>query len=182
MLRNKKELEVVVGTQSPMEVTQSLAYLLGEARPDFKPANPFTNEVITLRELMAHRSGLVREPPVGNYFEPGGATLQQTIASLNGTELVHEPGTRVKYSNAGVAVVGAVLEKTQGEPFAQYVRKAVLEPLGMRLSTFTPTPEDPTNCVFGGRDRRTLYVTAGKSLYRIRLNAEGFAVYWPKEG
>src|SRR5213592_241024 len=32
--------------------------------PDFQPTNPF-NRPITLRQLMAHRSGLVREPPVG---------------------------------------------------------------------------------------------------------------------
>jgi gluconolactonase len=45
---------------------------------------------------------------------------------------------------------------------------------------FIPTPETPTNCVFAGDDRKTLYVTAGKSLYRIKLNARGFAVFWPK--
>jgi gluconolactonase len=45
---------------------------------------------------------------------------------------------------------------------------------------FIPTPETPTNCVFGGADRKMLYVTAGRSLYRVHLNAEGFAVYWPK--
>src|SRR5262252_8247703 len=33
-----RKLEVVVGTQSPMEVTESLAYLLGEAGAEFKPA------------------------------------------------------------------------------------------------------------------------------------------------
>jgi gluconolactonase len=45
---------------------------------------------------------------------------------------------------------------------------------------FIPTPETPTNCVFGGKDRKMLYVTAGRSLYRIHLTVEGFAVYWPK--
>src|SRR5262245_45896735 len=45
---------------------------------------------------------------------------------------------------------------------------------------FIPTPETPTNCVFGGLDRRMLYITAGRSLYRIHLTVEGFAVYWPK--
>ena len=34
--------------------------------PDFRPENPFTGS-ITLKMLMAHRSGLVREPPIGNY-------------------------------------------------------------------------------------------------------------------
>jgi gluconolactonase len=56
----------------------------------------------------------------------------------------------------------------------------VFSPEGKQLA-FIPTPEDPTNCVFGGKDRKTLYITAGKSLYRIRLKIEGFAVYWPKE-
>src|SRR5262245_42823425 len=36
--------------------------------PDFTPKNPF-KKPITLRLLMSHRAGLVREPPVGNYFD-----------------------------------------------------------------------------------------------------------------
>lgn len=55
----------------------------------------------------------------------------------------------------------------------------VFSPEGKRLA-FIPTPETPTNCVFGGTDRKMLYVTAGRSLYRIHLAVEGFAVFWPK--
>jgi gluconolactonase len=55
----------------------------------------------------------------------------------------------------------------------------IFTPEGKKLG-FIATPEDPTNCVFGGKDRKMLYVTAGKSLYRIHVNAEGFAIYWPK--
>ena len=33
--------------------------------------------------------------------------------------LVYEPGQRIKYSNAGVAVVGRVVEKVDGRPFAE---------------------------------------------------------------
>ncbi len=56
----------------------------------------------------------------------------------------------------------------------------VFDPEGKQRG-FIPVPETPTNCVFGGRDRQTLYVTAGKSLYRIKLKTRGFAVYWPEE-
>ncbi len=49
-----------------------------------------------------------------------------------------------------------------------------------KQTEFIPTPETPTNCVLGGEDRRMLYITAGKSLYRIHLTIDGFAVYWPK--
>jgi|CeladaMinimDraft_18_1061708.scaffolds.fasta_scaffold00021_131 CubicO group peptidase (beta-lactamase class C family)/D-alanyl-D-alanine dipeptidase len=105
--------------------------------PDFRPANPFGTPV-TLRHLMAHRSGLVREPPVGNYFDDSGASLAETVASLNGTELVYAPGSRTKYSNAGIAVVGRLLEHVTGEPFAQRVESAVLRPAGLDRSSFEP--------------------------------------------
>jgi gluconolactonase len=36
-----------------------------------------------------------------------------------------------------------------------------------------PTPEDPTNCCFAGPGSKTLYVTAGKSLYRVELTVAG---------
>ena len=77
--------------------------------PDFKPANP-SGKAITLRHLMAHRSGLVREPPVGHYFDPTHPSLAETVRSLNATELVYPPETRVKYSNAAIATAGYVLE------------------------------------------------------------------------
>ncbi|HET6573492.1 MAG TPA: serine hydrolase [Fimbriiglobus sp.] len=113
--------------------------------PDFKPVNQFDDKPITLRHLMAHRSGLIREPPVGNYFDPTGPTLAQTVASVNGIELVYPPGKRTKYSNAAVGVVGYVLEKTRGEKFETYLKRRVLDPLGMASSSFEPTPAVKTH-------------------------------------
>ena len=108
--------------------------------PDFKPVNTFDDKPITLRHLMAHRSGLIREPPVGNYFDPTLPTLAQTFASLNGIDLVYPPGKKIKYSNAAIAVVGYALEKTRSEKFETYLKKQVLDPLGMASSSFEPTP------------------------------------------
>jgi CubicO group peptidase (beta-lactamase class C family)/D-alanyl-D-alanine dipeptidase len=108
--------------------------------PDFKPKNPF-NKPITLRQMMAHRSGLVREPPVGHYFDAADASLADTVMSLNSTELVYEPETHFKYSNAAIATVGYLLEKTKGEAFAKYLKRAVLDPIGLKKSSFEATPE-----------------------------------------
>jgi serine beta-lactamase-like protein LACTB len=108
--------------------------------PDFKPVVKPEHKPITLRMLMAHRSGLIREPPVGNYFDPTGPTLEQTVASLNGIPLVYPPGERIKYSNAAIGVVGAVVQKVSGKPFEDAVEAAVLKPLGMAASSFRPTP------------------------------------------
>lgn len=107
--------------------------------PNFHPANPFGG-AITLRELMSHRSGLVREPPVGHYFDTSAPSLTATVDSLNDTTLVYAPGTETKYSNAAVAAVGYVLQTVSGEPYATYLKRAVLAPLGMSHSSFEPEP------------------------------------------
>src|SRR5262245_33115003 len=107
--------------------------------PEFRPKNP-SGKPITLRHLMTHRSGLIRESSIGNYFDKDNQSLEQMVASLNATELVYPPETKIKYSNSGIAVVGYTLQRTQKEPFAKYVKRAVLEPLGMTRSTFEPEP------------------------------------------
>lgn len=112
---------------------------IGEALPDFHPGNAFGGD-ITLRELMSHRSGLVREPPVGHYFDDTSPTLAATVSSLNTTTLVYAPQSHTKYSNAAIATVGYVLEAAQQEPFASYVKRSVLIPMGLRHAAFEPEP------------------------------------------
>ena len=107
--------------------------------PEFQPTNPFGGD-ISLGQLMTHRSGLVRESPVGNYFDPTEPSLAETVASLNQTSLVYKPGTKTKYSNAAVAVVGAVLEKQLDVSHAEQVHQKILDPLCMEHSGFTVTP------------------------------------------
>ena len=107
--------------------------------PSFKPVYREGEKPITLRMLMAHRSGLIRESPVGNYFDPSEPTLEKSIASLNGLELIYPPGERTKYSNAAIGLVGLVLQTSQKERFESYVQRRVIDTLGMKSSSFTPT-------------------------------------------
>jgi CubicO group peptidase (beta-lactamase class C family)/D-alanyl-D-alanine dipeptidase len=109
--------------------------------PEFKPAYKEGEKPVTLRMLMAHRSGLVREAPVGNYFDPSEPSLEKSVLSLNGLPLVYPPGERTKYSNAAIGLVGFVLQKTRNEKFEPYVQKRVIDALGMKSSSFTPTDE-----------------------------------------
>jgi CubicO group peptidase (beta-lactamase class C family)/D-alanyl-D-alanine dipeptidase len=103
--------------------------------PDFAPQNPY-DAPMTLRQLMSHQSGLVRESPVGHYFDDKAPSLAETVKSLNTTTLIYKPGTRTKYSNAGVSVAGLVVERTVGKPFEDYVRDSLLGPLEMPMSGF----------------------------------------------
>lgn len=103
--------------------------------PEFNPQNPFDKK-ITLRQLMSHRSGLVRESPVGHYFDPNEPTVKATVESLNNTTLVYEPESKTKYSNAGITVVGRVLENVTGKPFETVIQEAILDPIAMSESSF----------------------------------------------
>lgn len=108
--------------------------------PEFAPNNPF-GVPITLRHLMGHRSGLVRESPVGHYFDPAEPTLTATVASLNKTALVAKPGEQFKYSNPGIGVVGEIVARVMGKPFEDAVRELVLAPLALNDSDFAARPD-----------------------------------------
>jgi gluconolactonase len=55
----------------------------------------------------------------------------------------------------------------------------VISPQGKLLGR-VPIPEDyVTNLAFGGPGRKTLYVTAGTSIYKVPVAVSGFAVYPP---
>ncbi len=107
--------------------------------PTFTPLNSSATPV-TLRQLMSHRSGLVREPTVGHYFDDTSPSLAATVASLNATTLVIPPNTQTKYSNAAIATVGYLLEQRSGVPFSQHLQRAVLTPMGLTSSSFDPSP------------------------------------------
>jgi CubicO group peptidase (beta-lactamase class C family)/D-alanyl-D-alanine dipeptidase len=108
--------------------------------PEFQPKNKYDKK-ITLRQMLSHRSGVVREGPVGNYFDDTHPTLEATVKSLNKTDLVYEPGSTTSYSNMALATVGYVIERTQNESFDKFMQRKLLEPIGMKNSTFAPSAE-----------------------------------------
>mgnify|MGYP001025997911 CR=1 FL=1 len=108
--------------------------------PEFRPRSRFDKD-ITLRQLMSHRSGLLREPLVGNYFADDEPTLEATVKSIIDSDIIYEPESKIKYSNGGIATVGYVLERLKNEPFASYLRKNVLLPMGLSHSAFEPLPD-----------------------------------------
>lgn len=99
--------------------------------------NPFQDTApVTLRQLMCHRSGLIRESPLGNYFDDSEPSTAETVSSLRGCVLVHPPGTRTKYSNSGVAIVGEAVALAARMPFEAYQKDRLLGQMGMEDSAF----------------------------------------------
>ena len=107
---------------------------------DFKIDDPKATP-ITLRQLLSHRAGIVRESPVGSYFDADEPSLAETVASLRTTPRIYPAESKTKYSNAGVSVAGYVVEKVAGEPFSEYVEREILQRMGMRMSSFALSDE-----------------------------------------
>ncbi len=52
----------------------------------------------------------------------------------------------------------------------------IYDPDGERIAIIE-VPEQPANCAFGGKDSKTLYITARQSLYQVRLKDPGISVW-----
>lgn len=87
---------------------------------------------INIEDLMTHTSGL------GN-ASAGGAELS-TLADLAAlgakTELLFNPGTKWNYSNTGYNVLGRIIEVVSKQPYDEFLRERIFEPLGMKDSYF----------------------------------------------
>lgn len=77
--------------------------------------------------------------------EPEGATVRHLLAHASGLDFSERrvrarPGERRIYSNAGFEVLGEELERATGMAFAEYLREAVLDPLGMTATDLSGSP------------------------------------------
>lgn len=90
------------------------------------------DEQVTLGHLLSHRAGY-------DYSDLGlargarEAAPAPALAALPGT-LVREPGHCVSYSNLGVARLGRLLERNDGEPIGALLGRRVWSPLGMQAT------------------------------------------------
>ena len=98
---------------------------------NFKSNNP-----ITLRHLLSHRAGILRESPVGNYFDDTEPDINATVQSILNSELIYEVGKKCKYSNLGPTVAGYILEKITGSAFPEYAEHCIFNLLKMNSSSF----------------------------------------------
>jgi CubicO group peptidase (beta-lactamase class C family) len=93
---------------------------------------------VTLRQLLGHVSGLQREPD-GPWWERNtGGDVDQLLAELAFDKLAAPPFRAYHYSNLAYGLLGAVLQRVTGEAWTDLVGKRVLDPLGMKRTTYHP--------------------------------------------
>lgn len=106
------------------------------------PTSTFDPSEVTIERILSHTAGL----GVGGYYGSASQTLPTLEQSLAGAGLfnkpvtvVSEPGTKSIYSGGGYTILQLIIEEVTGMSFQTYMQEQVLEPLGMRDSSFQPS-------------------------------------------
>jgi CubicO group peptidase (beta-lactamase class C family) len=140
------------------------------------PANPGNR--ITIHQLLNHTSGIVGYTDLPTF----GSTTREPytptafLAHFSKLSPLFEPGTKYSYSNSGYFVLGAILERVTGKPYAALLRERIFMPAGMNDSGYDSTqPLLPRRAAgydkqFDGSYVNTRYIDmtqpyAGGSLY-----------------
>jgi CubicO group peptidase (beta-lactamase class C family) len=93
----------------------------------------------TIRRMLAHLSGLQREP-FGDIWESlESPAIEQVMADLERTEQVLAPHERHHYSNLAYALLGEVVARLSGLSWREYVDQRLFAPLGLVRTTYAPS-------------------------------------------
>lgn len=108
--------------------------------------------VLTIRMVLNHTGGFpfeisAKRGDVRGGGWSGGAPLRQVASIAAASPILFEPGTRETYSNTGIDIGAAVVEVVMGMKWEQYLKKEVLDPLGMKSTWFWPTDKQLKNKV-----------------------------------
>ncbi len=119
---------------------------LAEAFPDMADEMHPGYRDVTLKHLLAHRSGL---PPVSHSYPKGksfidmhnlpGPAMEQRLAyakMILRQEPEGKPGTTFIYSNVGYSIAGMMAERAMNTPWETLMKEMLFKPLGMRTAGF----------------------------------------------
>ena len=99
---------------------------------------------VTVRMLLSHSAGFQNPTwPYGDGaswepFEP--TSWDQLVAMMPYQQVLFKPGSKYSYSNPAFIYLARIIEKISGDPWASYVQKNLLSPLGLDRSYFGGTP------------------------------------------
>lgn len=94
-----------------------------------------TGSKVTIHHLLTHTSGIPSYTGLPNFWSDSTRnpySVEYVVKTFCSGDLEFEPGTRYLYNNSGYFLLGAIIEKVTGKPFAQVLDENILKPLGMQ--------------------------------------------------
>ena len=100
--------------------------------PEFRDAD---RELVTIRHLLTHTSGLPDMLPENEDLRRQHAPLTDFVALTCRTPLLFKPGTQVRYQSMGILLAAEIAERITRRPFREFLKEVVFDPLGMTASS-----------------------------------------------
>ena len=139
---------------------------------------PLTWNGITVRRLLSHTSGLVRE---GQAFDALKAQPDiQVIRSAYPQALLFAPGEQWRYSNVGYFTAAEILSRVSGQPWQAFLEQRIFGPLNMTATRTTTWQDIVLNRADGyewqtGKLRRAMEYIALRPSGAFISNVEDYA-------
>lgn len=114
--------------QGKLKLTEPITTYL----PDYPKA---TGSKITTHHLLTHTAGIPNYTSFPGFFEKQSRepfTPTAFLKQFQDMPLEFEPGSKFSYSNSGYFLLGALIEKVTGKPYAQVLQEGILTPLQMK--------------------------------------------------
>ncbi len=86
---------------------------------------------ITIGGLLTHSSGLPRESDFPYWTEAAFPSREEMIEQLPKQETLYPAKTYFQYSNLGLSLAGEIVAQVSGKPYDEFIKKTILEPLGL---------------------------------------------------
>lgn len=112
-----------------LRLVESGELSLDDAIVDHLPTLGDRADGITIRHLLTHTSGLSSAPAVTD--QRTAATPAAVADTLAARAVEFAPGERFAYNNNGYILLGLLIEKVTGAPYAEHVTTTFFEPLGL---------------------------------------------------
>ena len=111
---------------------------MGDDITKYLPDFPTQGQKITIEHLLTHTSGIYSYTRKHDFKDRQhlDAGVGEIIATFRDEPLDFNPGTRWSYSNSGYYLLGAIIEKVSGKPYADFIHQRILAPLKMTHSGY----------------------------------------------
>jgi CubicO group peptidase (beta-lactamase class C family) len=120
--------------------------MLDDPITKYLPDVPTHGQRITVYNLLSHTSGVHNYTDKPEWVKRWGEemTPRQIVAFVDKDTLDFAPGTKYRYSNTGYVLLGMILEKVTGQPYATYLQRQFFAPYGLTQTSYCPDkPKDP---------------------------------------
>ena len=127
--------------------------------PSGKPAN------LTLTQIITHTSGLGEAPDTG---ARDARTLADLIPLYLAAPMQYEPGAKWQYTQSGINLASRIVEVVTGLSFDAFVQQRILDPLGMKNTTFYPAEGSVVTAYAKDRTTGDLVPTPPRADFGVR--------------